>query len=221
MKKLLLILFVYKKYVSTIFMKSEISRFTKLRCLGLPRNIELPDQYLDTLFEHYGKKQLTLNSYDEVIIDVTRMHNNGTLNENFKYKFDDNNRKDFVKYFENNRDKIRNLLADNGCSFYTCTNNDPVSKILSIIVGEPYYEYMFDEGDGNYSKVKVCYYLKCLKSPVVTSKCFIKGKYYDVTFNSLTQELKDCDENVKLVLENSGVGYRGYYCLQYDVRFKK
>lgn len=152
-------------------------------------------------------KIISLNIYEDIIIKFATKHYEGDMDiksEDYDWELRDK----VVKYAEENDRRVKDILSDIGYSFYTCTNHSPFYEIISIIKGEPYFEYVANEINPDSKEIKVNYYKHLLKNNIFDVKQFIKGKYYDSSFNADTFHFHVKDGSIVLILKKNMVGYK-------------
>lgn len=152
--------------------------------------------------------------YDRYIADIAKKLYSG---EPITISINDELREEIVDYGNKYRNNVKRILSDIGYECYmTCTNYDAVDEVLSIIKGEPYFEYIANEANDD-KIIKVHYYLHLLKSPIVNTKQFIYGKYYNITFNALNHEMSIVDDvDYKIQLQKSYLLKSGYSKLYFQ-----
>lgn len=214
-----------------IITASQVNKLKKITELQLPKNtIDLSDEHLNTLYDIFILKNKTLdelqkikenNEYDNIIENIVKEHKNGRFLHLRWNPKNENLVNNIIKYIELNKNHINHILLKNGYSFYTCSNYHPLDEIISIIKGEPYYQYLFNEGDDNYKKIEVIYYINNLKSLVTYSKCLMYGMNPQISFNALTGSLKVLNnDQIKLVLSHTYVSNYGKTISIYDIKMK-
>ena len=185
---------------------------TKLKLPNLSSDTGLPDIYIENSTSR-------VEIFDKIISGITKLCRGDVLFKKYYFYLDEKYRLEIKKYIDNNINHVKKILRNNDCNFYTCTNYCPLLEITSAIMGEPYFEYLFDEKDENYNKIKIRFCHLLLKNNVIFTKCFIKGKYYEISFNSLNTNFKVLDNSkISLKLEYDNSFYE-YSVLVYNVDF--
>ena len=173
---------------------------------------------VNAMNDEYSDSVIQVNDeYENTIRDIATKHYKGLLDG---ITLNSQERKQIVEYAIMNKNHIDDMLANIGYRYTTCTNYSAFSEVLSLIRGEPYFEYIANEIDDR-KIIHVYYHPSLLVGTEFHIRQFIHGDHFDAKFNAVTGNFELLNSNKYTLVNTSTITTRGYIKRYYEAVSKK